>query len=172
MKISSRFTIAVHIVLAIALVGGKQKMTSDFLASCINVNPVVIRRIFGQLKRAEIIDVKSGEGGAFLLKDISDLSLFDIYQAVEVVEDVSLFNYHRQPDADCPVNCPCCPKSAAQSIEDGLISSSSNGVCCHIHTNIDKHLQSAQKAMEDSLKETTIQQIFRELAELSTQTVK
>lgn len=168
MKISSRFSIAVHIVLTIALLGNRQKMTSDFLAACISVNPVVIRRILGQLKKADLVDVKAGEGGAFLIRDASELTLFDIYQAVEVVEDISLFNSHKQPELKCPVDCPSCPRLAQSGPEDCSAQEACGGLsgdsCCYIHNNIENHLFSAQKAMEDSLKETTVQKMILELS--------
>ncbi|WNY22897.1 hypothetical protein MmiHf6_01890 [Methanimicrococcus hongohii] len=177
MKISSRFSIAVHIIITIAILGNKQKMTSDFLASCISVNPVVIRRILGQLKKVNIVDVKAGEGGAFLIKDTSDLTLFDIYQAVEVVEDISLFNSHKQPETACPVDCPSCPRLSEGSDSESCPAAANavaanpncaqiddSAACCYIHNNIENHLLSAQEAMENSLKETTIQQMIHELS--------
>lgn len=167
MKISSRFSIAVHIVLILAVRGGSQKMTSEFLASCIHVNPVVIRRILGQLKKAEIADVKPGEGGAFLVKDVSELTLFDIYQAVEVVEDFSLFNSHSESETKCPVDCHSCPKLSetgctAGSESEGC-SDASREDCCYIHSSIEDHLKSAQKAMEESLKGTTVYNMIEEM---------
>ncbi|MDV0445633.1 hypothetical protein MmiAt1_12220 [Methanimicrococcus sp. At1] len=173
MKISSRFSIAVHIVLTIAILGEKQKMTSDFLASCISVNPVVIRRILGQLKKANLADVKAGEGGAYLMKDSSELTLFDIFQAVEVVEDISLFNSHKQPETCCPVDCASCPRMTGASEicshspdagEPDSLPADGNAACCYIHGKIETHLAAAQAAMENSLKETTIEQIILELS--------
>ncbi|WNY28604.1 hypothetical protein MmiEs2_08000 [Methanimicrococcus stummii] len=176
MKISSRFSIAVHIVLTIAILENKQKMTSDFLASCISVNPVVIRRILGQLKKANLVDVKAGEGGAFLIKDPAELTLFDIFQAVEVIEDISLFNSHKQPETCCPVDCAGCPRTAGCESEPSdclaasgpgavcALPSGDSATCCYIHHKIENHLLSAQAAMENSLKETTIQQIISELS--------
>lgn len=52
MQISSRFTIAIHIFTCMETFGGEYKITSDFLASSINVNPVIIRKILSQLKNA------------------------------------------------------------------------------------------------------------------------
>ncbi len=60
MQISSRFTIAVHVLICIGTFRNDYKITSDFLASSVNVNPVVIRRIIQQLKKAGIITVKRG----------------------------------------------------------------------------------------------------------------
>ena len=45
MQISSRFTIATHMLVIIALEGKENKVTSDFLASSVGVNPVIIRFI-------------------------------------------------------------------------------------------------------------------------------
>ena len=44
MKITSRFTVAVHTLLVIYLFGGRRKTTSEFIADSVQVNPVVIRR--------------------------------------------------------------------------------------------------------------------------------
>ena len=52
MQISSRFTIAIHMLTCMETFKDKYKITSDFLASSINVNPVIIRRILSQLKEA------------------------------------------------------------------------------------------------------------------------
>ena len=43
MQISSRFTVAVHVLIYIEVFKDQQKITSDFLASSMNVNPVMIR---------------------------------------------------------------------------------------------------------------------------------
>ena len=55
MQISSRFTIAVHIFACIKTFENDYKITSDFLAGSTNVNPVIIRKILGQLKGADLI---------------------------------------------------------------------------------------------------------------------
>ncbi len=44
MQISSRFTIAVHICACLHAFEGKHRLTSDFLASSVNVNPVIARK--------------------------------------------------------------------------------------------------------------------------------
>ena len=64
MQISSRFTIAIHIFTCIDTFKDQYKLTSEFLAASVNVNPVVIRRILQQLKAAGLITVTRGSGGA------------------------------------------------------------------------------------------------------------
>ena len=83
MQIPSRFTIATHMLIIIALEGKENKVTSDFLAASVGVNPVIIRKNLSQLKKAELISVARGTGGTEIVKDLKDISLLDVYQAVE-----------------------------------------------------------------------------------------
>lgn len=85
MKISSRFTVAVHI-LALIKIEREYTLTSTQIADSVNTNPVVIRRLMGRLKEAGFIDVSRGNSGAKLLKPLDEITLFDVYKAVEVVE--------------------------------------------------------------------------------------
>lgn len=141
MKISSRFAVAVHALLAIYALGGEYKMTSDFIASSVNVNPVIIRRTLLSLKAAGIVDVKAGSGGAVPLKDADDVSLYDIYTAVDCA-DGSLFNFHDNPNPKCPVG-------------------------KNIHSVLDSHLDAAQRALEDELKKTSFGDLMKKLNSLS-----
>ncbi len=83
MQISSRFTIATHMLTVIALECQEHKVTSDVLAASVGVNPVIIRKILSQLKSADLISVARGRGGAIIRKDLKDITLLDVYQAVE-----------------------------------------------------------------------------------------
>ena len=103
MQISSRFTIAVHILICIETFKEDYKITSDFLASSVNVNPVVIRRLLQQLKKAGIINVKRGSGGAYIEKPLDEITLLDVYNAVECIDNGNLFHFHENPNSRCPV---------------------------------------------------------------------
>lgn len=102
MKISSRFTVAVHIL---SLISTQQTTlcTSEWIAESVNTNPVVIRRVMGKLKKAGLIDIRRGTGGASLQKDLDEITLLDIYRAVEVVDEGDLFQFHEKPNPACPV---------------------------------------------------------------------
>lgn len=82
MQISSRFTIAVHVLVCIETFKNDRKVTSELLASSVNVNAVVIRRLLQQLKAAGIVNVARGSGGAEMAKPLEDITLLDIYNAV------------------------------------------------------------------------------------------
>ncbi|MED4750932.1 Rrf2 family transcriptional regulator [Brevibacillus choshinensis] len=102
MKISSRFSVAVHI-LSLLSIDSTAHHTSDWIAGSVNTNPVIIRRVLGQLKKAGLANVRSGTGGATLAKDLKEITLLDVYRAVDVVEEGHLFHIHEQPNPQCPV---------------------------------------------------------------------
>lgn len=99
MRISSRFSIAVHMLTLINV--RTDQLTSEQIAESVNVNAVIIRQISSLLKKAGIIEVKRGTGGAFLLKEPSGISLYDIFQAVDVIHDEGLFHTHENPNPEC-----------------------------------------------------------------------
>ncbi|WP_103105119.1 Rrf2 family transcriptional regulator [Brevibacillus reuszeri] len=102
MRISSRFSVAVHI-LSLLSVDPHAHNTSEWIAGSVNTNPVIIRRVLGQLKKAGLVHVRAGAGGATLAKDLEQITLLDVYRAVEVVEEGQLFHIHDQPNPNCPV---------------------------------------------------------------------
>ena len=101
MQFSSRLPIAVHTLLVIEVFKNQYKITSDFIAGSVGVNPVIIRNILGQLKSAGLVEVAAGIGGANLTKSPKDITLLDIFHAVEVDED--LFHLHENPNPNCLV---------------------------------------------------------------------
>ena len=91
MQISSRFTIALHIFACVETFKDDYKVTSDFLAGSINTNPVIIRRILTQLKTARLIKVVRCTGGIEGDEAAGGDQLYDVYQAIEPVENGDLF---------------------------------------------------------------------------------
>ena len=63
---------AVHIFACIETFQDAHKVTSEFLAGSTNVNPVIIRKILGQLKAAGLVEVARGTGGASIAKPLGD----------------------------------------------------------------------------------------------------
>ena len=77
MQISSRFSVAVHIISLLKLYGNPM-LTSDYIAGSVNTNPVVVRRILGMLKKSGFVAINRGNGGAYLIKDIKDITMLDL----------------------------------------------------------------------------------------------
>lgn len=103
MQISTKFTIAVHILAAAKYFGDEQKVTSQLLSGSIGSNPVIIRNIMLQLQDAGIIDVRRGPGGITIRRPLSKITYLDIYKAVETNSEENLFRFHENPNPKCPV---------------------------------------------------------------------
>ena len=93
MQISSRFTLAIHIFACVDTFSHTYKVTSDFLAGSTNVNPVIIRKILGQLKAAGLIEVARGTGGTTVARPLKDITFLDVYRAVECIGNGELFHF-------------------------------------------------------------------------------
>jgi Rrf2 family protein len=82
MKKNSRISVAIHSVLHLSMAG--KPVTSEELGRCQNTNPVLIRRILGDLKKAGIVDSEKGHGGGWIaLKSPATTSFQDILQALQ-----------------------------------------------------------------------------------------
>lgn len=101
MRISVKCSSAVHVLLIIAVLPAGWKITSEFLASSVGSNPVEIRKLLSSLKRAGMIDVTRGPGGATLKKKPEDITLFDIYDAVDSASLDDLIGVHNHPNQHC-----------------------------------------------------------------------
>ena len=137
-QISSRFTIAIHMMTCMETFKEDYKITSDFLASSINVNPVIIRRILSQLKDAGLIEVKRGTGGASVIKPLEAITFLAVYRAVECIEENTLFHFHENPDPNCPVG-------------------------RNIHNVLDEKLLRVQEAMERELQSITMADVMEDM---------
>jgi Rrf2 family protein len=140
MQISSRFSVGVHVLTLLAMSPVGELLTSDRIAGSVNTNPVVIRRILGQLKKAGLVEVRAAAGGTYLRRAPADITLLDVYRAVEVVEG-RLFSMHESPNPNCLVG---------RTIQAAL----------------DETLVRAQAALEQELAGVTIAQVVAGVTEL------
>lgn len=99
--IATRFSVALHILLLIASDSAGDP-TSARLAWSIGTNPVVVRRIAGQLSRAGLITVQRGPGGASLARPASQITLRDVWRAIHP-EKEKLLGVHKKTNGECPV---------------------------------------------------------------------
>ena len=131
MQITSRFTIAVHIITAIDYFEDSETVTSSFLAGSVGVNPVIVRNVMGNLKEAGIISISRGRSGITLARPLKDITFYDVYEAVDCVGGKGLFHFHEQPNPNCPVG-------------------------RNIHKAMDEKLASVQDAMEEKMRSITV----------------
>lgn len=103
MRLSTKCSIAVHCLIFIHEAKGVAKVTSNLLAESTGSNPVVIRNILSALKKAGIITVPRGTGGAELCADPSRITLYQIYSALEPNGVTSFIGIHPCDGRSCPV---------------------------------------------------------------------
>ncbi|MFC5470926.1 Rrf2 family transcriptional regulator [Cohnella suwonensis] len=135
--ISSRFSVAIH-VLALIGITEEGKVTSEFIAGSVNTNASVIRRIMGMLSRADLIASKAGVAGIRLKRELMDITLLDVYRAVELPEEHVLFTVHQGTNLQCPVG-------------------------RNIQSALEQPLHKAQEQMEQVLMKTTIYDIVQSI---------
>ncbi len=136
--VPTRFAVAAHILLMVAA-DGAEPSTSQRLAASINTNPVVIRRITGQLARAGLVRVRRGPGGAELTRPPETITLEDVWRAVNCGSDRPLLPLHANPDPRCPVG-------------------------CRVHVVLGEAFGLAERALERALARTTLADLLHEVS--------
>lgn len=136
MAVNTQFSIAVHIATALAYRRGIET-TSAVLATSVNTSPSFVRRVLAKLSKAGIVETTTGKAGACrLAKAAKDISLLDIYEAVDAPKAISIHSYSEQE------NCR---------------------VSCHIKAALERALSNTQNAMEASLAGITLAQIVADV---------
>ena len=136
MAINTQFPIAVHLMAALGYRRG-QDTTSATLATSVNTSPSFVRRILSKLSKAGLVETATGKAGScWLAKDAKNISLLDIYKAVDAPKAFAIHNYSEQKTCF---------------------------VSCHIKTALEKSLAKTQKALEASLAEISLAQIVSDV---------
>ena len=138
MQITSKFTIGVHIIAALEYFKNDYSMTSSFLAGSVGVNPVLIRTIMTELKDAGLIKISQGKTGIALAKPVDEITFYDIYKAVDCIEEKGLFHFHENPNVNCPVG-------------------------RNIHKAMDKRLSNIQASMENEMKNISVGDVYSDI---------
>lgn len=131
--VNTRLSVAIHIL---SLIAANPRESSEMIAGSVNTNPVVIRRMISQLKKAGILTSRPRVAGASLKRDPEDISLLDIYRAVQPHEE--LFAIHDKPNPNCPVG-------------------------RQIQTTLDQTFHSVQQAMENELASKSLKDVLTHL---------
>lgn len=136
MAVNTQFSIAVHLMAGLAYCGG-QDTTSANLAMSVNTSPSFVRRILSKLSKAGLVETATGKSGScWLGREAKQITLLDIYEAVDAPKAFSIHHYAEQKP--CPVS-------------------------CHIKTALEKALTKTQKAMEVGLAKVTLADILSDI---------
>ncbi len=82
MKYSTKLSDALHILVFLSL-GASQPLTSAKIAESVKTNPAYIRQLMATLKNAGIISNTQGQANASLTCESSEITVLDVYRAVE-----------------------------------------------------------------------------------------
>ena len=135
---NSRFAVAVHI-LTLLEAGEGAPVPSEYVAGSVNTNPSLVRRLMGMLARAGLTTSQFGAGGgALLARPAGQITLGDVYRAVDAGE---LFGMHPgEPNPACPVG-------------------------RNIQALLQTRICAAERAMQAELDRTTIADLTREIGQ-------
>jgi len=133
---NTRFAVSVHILAYLAYRSGAAVPSAE-IASSVDTNPVVIRRLLSALMKARLVTALKGATGGFSLATTPEnISLRDIYRAVEPEPTHGLA--HFSPNTKCPVG-------------------------AKIHSILENVFIKAQAAMESELSRVNLAQIHQQL---------
>lgn len=96
----TKFSSAIHILIMIS--ESKENLNSDVLAKSVGTNSSYIRRILILLKEKNIIERAKGKYGYHLTDDPANISLFEIFIAVNH-QSPNLFDIHQNANDKCIV---------------------------------------------------------------------
>ncbi|WP_019244339.1 MULTISPECIES: Rrf2 family transcriptional regulator [Bacillus] len=99
--VNTRLAIGIHILSVVALSNDAEKLNSEWIASSIQTNPVVVRRMISALKKAGLLRAVHGNRGLALNKSPEDISFLDILRAVDPKN--TLFSVHQNTNMNCIV---------------------------------------------------------------------
>ena len=97
----TKFSVALHSLTMIA--ESEAPLSSQALANSVGTNPSYIRKVISLLKNAGLISSSQGKIGYELTREVTEISLLEIYFAVHEVDAVSPFQIHKHSNQECPV---------------------------------------------------------------------
>jgi Rrf2 family protein len=137
---NTQFSIAVHVMagLGARARAGVPGAPSRALAQSVNACPSFVRRVMSKLSKAGLVRATTGKtGSCALARSPREISLLDIYRAVEAPKAFAIHDY---PELrSCPIS-------------------------CGIKPSLQKVLARTQKSLEDSLKKTSLEKFIADVA--------
>ena len=95
-----RFATVLHILTLLAQ-QEPELLSSEYIASSININPVLVRKELGNLRSLCLVMSKEGKnGGSTLAKPANQILLSEVYSAIR---QAPLLGRSNEPNPKCPV---------------------------------------------------------------------
>ena len=136
MAVNTQFSIAVHLLIGLAF-NCEKEVTSANLAESVNTSPSFVRRILAKLSKANLVSTTTGKAGfCMLAKRAEDISLLEIYRAVDAPKAFAIHKY--------PVQASC-------------------AVSCNIESAMEKVLAKTQQSLESGLSEISLADVLSDV---------
>lgn len=103
MKYSTKLSDAVHIMVFIAL-HSDNMLTSEKIAESVKTNPAYVRQKMSCLKKAGLISSVKGHPKPALTRQPEEITLLEIYRAVEGERQLLHLDTHTNPECGVGVN--------------------------------------------------------------------
>lgn len=103
MKYSTKLSDSIHLIIFIYL-NPNGGLSSTAIAKSIKTNPAYIRQIMSSLKKAGIINNTQGVAAPEITRELSKISFYDVYQAVEGDKPLLHLDTHTNPNCGVGVN--------------------------------------------------------------------
>jgi Rrf2 family protein len=137
--VNTQFAVAVHIMGVLGSHPGTETRSAQ-LAKSVNANPSFVRRVLSKLSKAALVRATTGKGGACsLTRKPSEISLLEIYKAVEAPKAFALHSY--------PVQKAC-------------------AISCNMKSSMEQVLNRTQTSVETTLKRITLAEVITDLKQV------
>ncbi|MBD5429255.1 Rrf2 family transcriptional regulator [Lactobacillus sp.] len=97
MKYSYKLSDAIHLLSYLDIYKDGD-LSSKAIAKSIESNPSLIRQLMSNLRKAGIIETQKGKANPSLAKDPQDISIYDVYQAINMDHDLLHIDPKTNPD--------------------------------------------------------------------------
>lgn len=147
----TKFSTAIHMLILVS--EAEVPMNSEQIAHSVGTNASYIRKVATRLSRAGILEGRRGVSGFSLLKAPEDISLLEVYRAVEQTEDVHVFDVHQNPSDECIVGRNIRPvlngmfRQAEQVVESELASATLADCMARMRERIESNENSGKSTM-------------------------
>ena len=135
MTTNLRFSVALHILTLLAT-NGTGLLTSEEIASSVDTNPVVIRRVMASLRQSGLVEF-AARGQRRLAADETPASI-TLCKVFESVREDDLLSMHAHPNPHCPIG-------------------------GHIRESLQGVFAEAEKALHSSLSNQTIADVLEDV---------
>ena len=103
MKYSTKLSDTVHVMVLIAI-NQEKSLSSASIAESVHTNPGFVRQLMLKLKKAELMTSVAGHARPSLSKPADQITLLDIYKAVEGEKPLLHLDTHTNPDCGVGIN--------------------------------------------------------------------